>query len=222
MDLAPLMDPLRLMENAADLNLRLMKWRALPQLDVALLAATKVLCVGAGTLGCQVARTLLGWGVKTVNFVDSGRVSFSNPTRQCLFEFADCLDGGKFKADAAAAALRRIFPAVHSAGFVLSIPMPGHALGDGEAATAAAATAQLEALVEAHDVVFLLTDTRESRWLPTLLCAAHDTCLINVALGMDSYLVGRHGGAPPAHGHDAKRLGCYFCNDAVAVSEAGG
>ena len=44
--------------------------------------------------------------------VDSSTVSFSNPVRQPLFEFQDSLEGGKPKAEAAAAALRRIYPGV--------------------------------------------------------------------------------------------------------------
>jgi len=42
-----------------------------------------------------VARCLLGWGVRHITLLDSGKVSFSNPVRQSLFEFADCLDGGR-------------------------------------------------------------------------------------------------------------------------------
>lgn len=85
-----------------------------------------------GTLGCAVARVLLGWGVRHVTFLDSGRVAFSNPVRQSLYEFEDCLDGGKPKATAAAAALQRIFPDVESTGVQLCIPMPGHPLSKGE------------------------------------------------------------------------------------------
>ncbi len=59
-----------------------------------------------GTLGCAVARTLLGWGVRTITLVDNSVVSFSNPVRQSLYAFADCLDGGKPKAQAAADALQ--------------------------------------------------------------------------------------------------------------------
>ena len=82
--------------------------------------------------------------------------------------------------------------------------------------------ALLDELVQSHDVIFLLTDTRESRWLPTVLATTHDKMLINAALGLDSWLVIRHGGGY-AEGHDTEdgshsgsSLGCYFCNDVVA------
>ena len=71
------------------------------------------------------ARALVGWGVRSVTLVDSGRVSYSNPTRQCLFSFEDGARGLP-KAEAAAAALRAIFPDMRAEGRVLSIPMPGH------------------------------------------------------------------------------------------------
>ncbi|CAN0444100.1 unnamed protein product, partial [Hapterophycus canaliculatus] len=108
-----------------------------------------------------------------------------------------------------------------------------------EAAKAERDAESLEALVRSHDVVFVLTDSRESRWLPALLAAKHDKACINAALGLDSFLVVRHGGAPddggeaalpraptdiagpaePAIGAAAaapSRLGCYFCTDVVA------
>ncbi|KAG5636737.1 hypothetical protein H0H81_006995 [Sphagnurus paluster] len=111
-DLAPMMDPTRLANQAVDLNLKLMRWRILPSLDLEKISETKCLLLGAGTLGCYVSRTLMGWGVRTITFVDSGRVSFSNPVRQPLFEFEDCLDGGKPKAECAADRLKKIYPGI--------------------------------------------------------------------------------------------------------------
>ena len=139
-DLSQSMDSRFLMRQAVDLNLRLMKWRVWPQLDTDLLASTRCLLLGAGTLGCAVARSLLGWGVRHITLVDSGRVSYSNPARQCLFEFADC-EQRRFKAEAAADRLKCIFPDVQSEGVVLSIAMPGHPL----VSTPAVATSTSEA-----------------------------------------------------------------------------
>lgn len=43
------------------------------------------------------ARALQAWGVRHITFVDSARVSYSNPVRQSLFTYDDCLEGGKPK-----------------------------------------------------------------------------------------------------------------------------
>ena len=54
--------------------------------------------------------------MKSITFVDNGKVSYSNPVRQSLFNFEDCLDGGKPKAQAAAQMLTKIFPGVNTEG----------------------------------------------------------------------------------------------------------
>ena len=59
-NLSESMDPRRVAESAVDLNLKLMRWRLVPELDLEGLAETKVLILGSGTLGCNVARGLMG------------------------------------------------------------------------------------------------------------------------------------------------------------------
>lgn len=85
-----------------------------------------------------------------------------------------------------------------------------------------------------HDVIFLLMDSRESRWLPTVMGAAYEKIVINAALGLDSFVVMRHGTRDSRSFQDANAkanaflgrkdvtyipahdLGCYFCTDIVA------
>ncbi|WVQ83979.1 E1-like protein-activating enzyme Gsa7p/Apg7p [Cryptococcus sp. DSM 104549] len=217
-NLRPMMDPAVLAEQAVDLNLKLMRWRIMPSLDITRIGSTKCLLLGAGTLGCYVARVLMGWGIRNISLVDSGHVSFSNPVRQPLFNFDDCLDGGKPKAECAADSLRRIFPGVNVSSHILSIPMPGHPVPQQSEDTVIEDVKRLIELVRSHDAIFLLTDSRESRWLPTVMGAAEGKIVINAALGFDSFLVMRHGAG--LGGAVASRLGCYFCNDVVAPTDS--
>ncbi|EPE08325.1 ubiquitin-like modifier-activating enzyme atg7 [Ophiostoma piceae UAMH 11346] len=215
-NLADYMDPTRLADQAVDLNLKLMKWRISPNLDLDSMKGISCLLLGAGTLGSYVSRNLMGWGVRKITFVDYGSVSFSNPVRQPLFEFKDCLQGGAPKATRAAEALEQIYPGVESQGHVLSVPMLGHPVVD-EARTKSDYE-KLEELIDSHDVIFLLMDTRESRWLPTLMAKAKGKVVMNAALGFDTYVVMRHGATPLDGSEDT--LGCYFCNDVVTPADS--
>lgn len=214
-NLAQYMDPEQLADQAVDLNLKLMKWRIAPSLDLDAIKNTKCLLLGAGTLGTYVSRLLMGWGVRKITFVDNASVSFSNPVRQPLFDFKDCIDGGAKKAYRAAEALQEIYPGVNSTGHVMSVPMLGHPITD-EVATKMDFEI-LQKLIEDHDAIFLLMDTRESRWLPTVMGKAAGKIVMNAALGFDTYVVMRHG-VTSEDGGPAK-LGCYFCNDVVAPSD---
>ena len=175
--------------------------------------------------GCAVARVLIGWGVRTITFIDNGKVSYSNPARQCLYTFDDCVNR-EHKAIAAASRLKQIYPDVRSNGYVMSIPMPGHPLhningslkhdlmnrsskgGSSNSSSSSSSSSSidrsdesnqdindfyhLEDLIKSHDVCFTLTDSREARWLPTMLCTKYNKVIINSALGFDSYLVMYH------------------------------
>eukprot|EP00095_Tigriopus_kingsejongensis_P009040 maker-scaffold2452_size15588-snap-gene-0.3 protein:Tk09040 transcript:maker-scaffold2452_size15588-snap-gene-0.3-mRNA-1 annotation:"autophagy-related protein 7" len=145
--------------------------------------------------------------------------------------------------------MRQIFPGINSASYNLRVPMPGHTISAALEPSVKRDFETLDELIQrqesdcnylsSHDVIYLLMDTRESRWLPTVMSATYGKVVMNAALGMDSFLVMRHGirteesfadpedkaktflggvGAKKTSthyvpGHD---LGCYFCNDIVA------
>lgn len=52
--------------------------------------------------------------------------------------------------------------------------MPGYTVGESLKKQTAEVVKTIEELIQSHDVMFLLTDSRESRWLPTVLSVAHD------------------------------------------------
>lgn len=56
----------------------------------------------------------------------------------------------------------------------MSIPMPGHPVNFSSVTLEQARrdVEQLEQLIDSHDIVFLLMDTRESRWLPAVIAAS--------------------------------------------------
>lgn len=86
-----------------------MKWRLVPDLDLEYISNLRCLLLGAGTLGCSVARALLGWGIHTITFVDNSVVSLSNTVRQSLYTHEDAVKR-KPKAEAAKDALLKIHP----------------------------------------------------------------------------------------------------------------
>ena len=214
-DLSEYMDERKLADQAVDLNLKLIKWRIAPTLDLEVIKNTKCLLLGAGTLGSYVSRNLMGWGVRKITFIDNASVSFSNPVRQPLFDFKDCLQGGAKKAERAAEALEEIYPGIEAAGHVMSVPMAGHPITD--EAKVKGEFEMLRKLIDEHDAIFLLMDTRESRWLPTVMGKAAGKIVLNAALGFDTFVVMRHG--VKSGGPGEEELGCYFCNDVVAPAD---
>lgn len=239
-DLSSLLNPERLAEDAVNLNLRLMKWRLLPNLDLDRISSTKCLLLGCGALGSHIARGLLAWGIKDLTLVDNSRISYSNPVRQILYTFEDCSKGTQvYKADAAAANLKKIHPTINVRPYKFSIPMPGHQISERELEQTKLDVLTLENLIEESDVVFLLMDTRESRWLPTVIGLAKQKLVINAAIGFDTFLLQRHGVRDYKDGVSsetnsildnsdrqredrlpADQLGCYFCNDIVAPGDS--
>ena len=102
-------------------------------------------------------------------------------------------------------------------GLHMEIPMPGHFIETKDTPENIKKTLDiLEMEVKESDVVFLLTDSRESRWLMTVLTQKFNKCCISVGLGFDSFVVIRHGARIDQYEDINDRVGCYFCNDIIS------
>lgn len=93
--------------------------------------------------------------------------------RQSLFTYNDA-EKKREKAKTAAFRVKEIHPGMNATGYKIHIPMPGYTIGESLKSQAIDALKQIEELIQSHDVIYLLTDSRESRWLPTMLSAVHD------------------------------------------------
>ena len=51
----------------------------------------------------------------------------------------------------------------------MNIPMPGHAVAENQQNQLFQDLNTLEELIKEHDIIFLLLDSREARWLPTVI-----------------------------------------------------
>lgn len=128
--------------------------------------------------------------------MDNSTVSFSNPVRQSLFTYEDSVKM-RPKAQAAADRLKEIFPGVVclsrvffnyilvnnwfkvSKGVQLTIPMPGHSVGESTMTQTLESVETLKELIKNSDLIFLLMDSRESRWLPTMLGAFYNKVIFS-------------------------------------------
>lgn len=178
-DLRRHLDPTVSQADAVNLNIQLIRWRILPSFDATRLQKLRFLLIGMGTLGCAIARTLVGWGVTHMSLMDSGRVALSSPVRQGLYIHEDATWGasrGKLKVVAAKERLHEIRPDLCLNAIPLEVPTPGHPRFLVPSATHNLEQVLhfLERLIDGHDIVLLLTDSRESRWLPSLLVSSRD------------------------------------------------
>ncbi|KAI0990199.1 hypothetical protein GJ496_004104, partial [Pomphorhynchus laevis] len=197
-DLTAHLDPIQLVDTANSLNLQLMKWRMAPNLKLERIQKLKYLLIGAGTLGCNVARCLM--------------FTFSITKAQSLYTFTDCSTvQRKRKVDVAVDRCAKINPSLDVSGVFISIPSPGQPLTKSEKLSRHKVIEDLERLILDNDVICLLTDSRSSRWLPTVIGSSKDKLVLTGAVGFDSFLVMRHG--------NTSELGCYFCSDVTTPSE---
>ena len=189
--------------------LHLLQGRHFPDLQLDKIQYTKFLLIGAGTLGCNVSRALLSWGANDITLVDNGVVSPTNPLRQSLYEYSDI---GKKKVEVASDRLRAMNPFARIEGRYLSVPMPGHPIFSTELESVEQDILQLIHYIQTRDIIFLLTDTRESRWLPCLLGKVYHKTIITIGLGVDSFLV------------NVSKPGstCFFCNSPNAPTQTKG
>lgn len=142
------------------------------------LAASHVVVVGAGGLGCPVLQYLTGAGVGRLSIYDPDVVEESNLHRQPLYDMGDL---GRAKAQAAVDKLRRLNPDVRVSAQVMAV---GPTLAPTLAANA--------------DVVIDAADSFAASYILSDACFAARTPLVSASVLGQSGYVGAFCGAAPS------------------------
>jgi len=141
------------------------------------LAASSVLVVGAGGLGCPVLHYLAGAGVGRLMIVDHDVVEETNLHRQPIYSMSDI---GKPKAEVARAALLRFNPAIAVSALVERLT-PQNA----------------ERLVAEADVIVDAADSFAVTYMLSDVCQAATKPLVSAsAIGLTGYVGAFCGGGP--------------------------
>jgi len=187
-------------DTVVSLNLHLAKWRFAPRMDLEALQAQCVMIVGCGSLGCHVIRTLLAYGVRNYILIDNGEISPSTVVRQLFYTRQDI---GQKKV---VVSKRRILDVLGSADVEThDMKIPIFQQRDDEEDVKHRIRI-LDSMVRRCDALFLLTDNRESRWLPSVLGRIHGKRTLTCAIGFDTFVCMEH----------SETTGCYFCGDIIA------
>lgn len=150
----------------------------------AALAASHVLVIGLGGLGCPAAQYLVGAGVGQVTLIDRDVVEATNLHRQGLYAEADI---GRRKVDAAAERLRAVNADIEIASQHTRLT-----------------EAVLKQSVAATDLVLDCTDNFPSRFAINRACLAARTALVSgAAVGL--------GGQVGVFRNDIAGTACYRC-----------
>ncbi|KAH7649331.1 hypothetical protein FG379_002455 [Cryptosporidium bovis] len=219
-DLRTHFDSYTIQQKINNINIDLIRWRIAPEFDPNKFKNLRFLLIGSGTLGCSVSRNLIGWGIRNITLVDNSEVSLNNPSRQCLFTFEDA-KLKKNKASAAIERLRYICPDLMGHDLPFDVPILNDpTISDNEFIQKCE---ELKEIIQDSDVILLLTDTKESRLIPTILTSFinrhhrnkdNPILCITVGLGFDSFVVTRNTFIEDKVTSDQNDSnGCYFCGD---------
>jgi adenylyltransferase/sulfurtransferase len=160
-------------------------------------AASRMLIVGLGGLGCPAAQYLAGAGVGKLVLNDFDRVDDSNLPRQILFGEADV---GSLKVEAAKAALQRLNAAVE-------IEALSERLGD----------SGLQRAAEGVDIVLDCTDNFGTRLAINRACVASAKPLVSGAALRFEGQIGVFG-----HGPDQPCYRCIYSEDDELLGDCAG
>lgn len=187
-------------DTVVSLNLHLAKWRFAPRMDLEALQNQCVLIVGCGSLGCHVIRTLLAYGVRKYILIDNGIVSPSTVVRQLFYTREDL---GQKKVDISKLRIHQVLESADVETFDMKVPVFQQR---DDVKDVKNRMTLLDSLIQRCDAMFLLTDNRESRWLPTVLGRRYAKRTLTCAIGFDTFVCMEH----------SESTGCYFCSDIIA------